>query len=248
MATTFVVLLSACRAASPTAIEVIGSAAASPRVTPAASPRPAPNAGDRPAGVDAISHARYLPMWRKPRGGDPDFVFDVRSPNGGRAPMLVEDRRTIGDQRWVRILLPVRPNGASAWSHVEDVTLVPRHQEIVVDLSTRTLRRYVDGRLENRFRVGVGTPQTPTGVGTFYVWQRVRFADPYGPYGIFALGLSGFSPVLSDWPGGGRMAIHGSADPSDRGRMVSHGCIRVYNPELRALMDVPLGTPVVIRR
>lgn len=233
--------------------EPVDRAAPSPSPTVALTPSPAPAspspvpAPDRPAGVDAISHQRYLPMWNRPRSGDADFVFDAKNPGGGLAPMLVESRRTIHDQRWLQILLPIRPNGSSAWAHAEDVKVVPRDEEIVVDLSRRTLRHYVDGELEDHFKVGVGQPQYPTGVGTFYVWQRVPFSDPYGPYGIFALGLSGFSPVLSDWPGGGRMAIHGTSDPSDLGRQVSHGCVRVYNEDLRDLLDVRLGTPVVIR-
>jgi lipoprotein-anchoring transpeptidase ErfK/SrfK len=161
--------------------------------------------------------------------------------------MLVQDRLTLHGVRWFAILLPIRPNGAVGWTHADDVNVVRRNEEIVVDLSQRVLRHYVDDRLVNRFRVGVGLPQYPTGVGTFYVWQRVPFSDPNQPYGIFALGLSGFSPVLSDWPGGGRMAIHGTPYASDRGRQVSHGCIRVYNEDMRRLLDVRLGTPVIIR-
>ena len=110
------------------------------------------------------------------------------------------------------------------------------------------LRHYVRGELRHRFDVGVGTDATPTGVGTFYVWVKVRYSGLDQPYGIAALGLSGFSPVLSDWPGAGRMAIHGTALPSDRGRAVSHGCVRVYNEDLKGLLDVPLGTPVEITR
>jgi lipoprotein-anchoring transpeptidase ErfK/SrfK len=83
-------------------------------------------------------------------------------------------------------------------------------------------------------------------MGTFYVWAQVPQASPFGPYGVFALGLSGFSPVLKDWPGGGRMAIHGTSDPADQGQMVSHGCVRVYNPDMTLLKHVPMGTPVVI--
>ena len=30
--------------------------------------------------------------------------------------------------------------------------------------------------------------------------------------------------------------------------MVSHGCIRVYNPDMRKLRRVPLGTPVIIKQ
>jgi lipoprotein-anchoring transpeptidase ErfK/SrfK len=227
--------------AAPTA-SVLPSGAVSP------SPTTAPAAGNHPAGVDAVSHTRYLPMWNRPGDGAADFVFDTRSPMGhGIAPMLVESRKTRHGQRWLRILLPIRPNGSSAWAHLEDVRLIPRNEKIVVDLSSRTLRDYVRGRLVNRFRVAVGSPATPTGVGTFYVWQRVPFSNPYQPYGIFALGLSGFSPVLSDWPGGGRMAIHGTPYASDRGQPVSHGCVRVYNADMKHLVGVRLGTPVIIR-
>ena len=73
----------------------------------------------------------------------------------------------------------------------------------------------------------------PTAAGRFFVWARVPTHDPTGPYGVFALGLSGFSDVITDWVGGGRIAIHGTADPSDRGLDVSHGCVRVYNPQMR---------------
>lgn len=203
------------------------------------------------SGVVAIPNERYLPMWNRPSRGGADYVFDAQNPNpggGGRSPLLVDGRARKAGERWVEILLPIRPNGASDWAKVGDVRLEPVNERIVVDLSQRVLRHFVNSELVSRFRVGIGAPQYPTGIGTFYVWQRVPFADASGPYGIFALGLSGFSPVLSDWPGEGRMAIHGTADPSDRGREVSHGCVRVYNPDMRELIDVPLGTPVVIRR
>ncbi|MGZ5289871.1 MAG: L,D-transpeptidase [Actinomycetota bacterium] len=42
--------------------------------------------------------------------------------------------------------------------------------------------------------------------------------------------------------------MHGTSDPSDRGQRVSHGCIRVYNADMASLTDLPMGTPVVIRR
>jgi lipoprotein-anchoring transpeptidase ErfK/SrfK len=119
-------------------------------------------------------------------------------------------------------------------------------QRIVVDLSARSLTWFRDGHRQDRFPVGIGAAATPTATGTFYVWAQVPQASPFGPYGVFALGLSGFSPVLTDWPGGGRMAIHGTSNPADQGQMVSHGCVRVYNPNMSLLRHVPMGTPVVI--
>jgi lipoprotein-anchoring transpeptidase ErfK/SrfK len=75
----------------------------------------------------------------------------------------------------------------------------------------------------------------------------VGYEDASGPYGNYALGLSGFSEVLTEWPGGGRMAIHGTSDPADAGNDISHGCVRVFNPQMARLIDVPMGATVVIK-
>jgi hypothetical protein len=201
-----------------------------------------------PEGVDvlAIPGERVIRMWERPREARSAFSLDTRNPLGGRSPMLIEDARRWGGRVWYEVLLPLRPNGSSAWVREGRVSLRRIDRRIEVDLSERILRYYVHDELQERFRVGVGTEATPTGTGQFYVWVKVRYSSPYQPYGIAALGLSGFSPVLSDWPGGGRMAIHGTSSPSDRGNAVSHGCVRVYNDDLEALLDVPLGTPVEI--
>lgn len=209
---------------------------------------PSPASQARPLAWAVIARQPLLEMYEKPTDRHPGFALDTRVAGQGRGQMLVSGERTIGSAQWLRVLLPIRPNGTAAWVPQADVQLVPRNQEIVVDLSARTLSRFRDGKLVERFRVGVGQPQYPTAVGTFYVWQKVAFHEWYGPYGVYALGLSGFSPVLSDWPGGGQMAIHGTSDPNDRGEQVSHGCIRVYNTQMESLRNVPLGTPVIIQR
>jgi hypothetical protein len=192
---------------------------------------------------------RYVEMWNTPTDPKPAFVFDSRLAGVGFGRMMVTAARGDGSGgRWLRVELPIRPNGTDAWVREDEVEVVPRHDELLIDLSNRTLTHIREGEVLDRFRVGVGQPQYPTAIGTFYVWQKVNFDQWYGPYGIYALGLSGFSPVLSDWPGGGRMAIHGTSDPGDRGKQVSHGCIRVYNPDMKALRSLPLGTPVIIRQ
>ncbi|HEY7667310.1 MAG TPA: L,D-transpeptidase [Actinomycetota bacterium] len=190
-----------------------------------------------------------LDVWRKPdvQAGK-TFVFDPVNPVGQELSFLVTDAVRDGTgEAWLRILVPVRPNGASGWVQKSDVSIRRVREKIVVDLSDRLLVHSRNGRIVHRFSVGIGTASTPTATGRFYVWAQVPQADPAGPYGVFALGLSGFSDVLLNWPGGGRMAIHGTADPFDRGQMVSHGCVRVYNPQMRQLERVPLGTPVMIR-
>jgi lipoprotein-anchoring transpeptidase ErfK/SrfK len=198
----------------------------------------------------AVSNARVVDVWRSPRAtADPELTLDTENAYGVQMPMLVAGARrgTAGDD-WLKVLLPIRPNESTGWVRDSDVSLVPQREEIVVDLSDRVLRHYRDGKLVDRFSVGIGRPEYPTATGSFYVMIQVPQSSPSGPYGIFALGLSGFSEVIKNWPGGGRMAIHGTPNPADRGAMVSHGCIRVYNPDMRKLRRVPLGTPVVIRR
>jgi hypothetical protein len=196
----------------------------------------------------AVPRERFTPMWNDPTmDGGSDFRLDTQNPTGRLAPLLIEGAGSLGDSTWYRVLLPIRPNGTTAWVRAADVVLRHRTERIVVDLSRRLLWHFDGDRLVDRFSVAVGSPATPTGTGRFYVWVKVSYADPTGPYGSAALGLSGFSPVLSEWPGQGRMAVHGTANPGDRGRAVSHGCVRVYNGDLGALLGVPLGTPVVIR-
>lgn len=239
-------------------------------VPPAAPPRPAHPALPRPQAPStaqpwvleelavlpesgtfvARSLGPELDVWRKPteRSGR-KFVIATTNPVGQNLAFLVTDSvRDDEGSPWLRVLVPVWPNEAAGWVKRTEVRVRRAHERIVVDLSERTLRHFRRGELAHRFEVGIGTRATPTASGTFYVWARVPQASPTGPYGIFALGLSGFSEVLRDWPGGGRMAIHGTANASDRGGMTSHGCVRVYNTDMRKLTGVPLGTPVVIRR
>jgi lipoprotein-anchoring transpeptidase ErfK/SrfK len=46
---------------------------------------------------------------------------------------------------------------------------------------------------------------------------------------------------------GGKYAIHGTNNPSSVGRFVSHGCIRMYNRDIRQLYRlVWIGTPVFV--
>jgi lipoprotein-anchoring transpeptidase ErfK/SrfK len=170
----------------------------------------------------------------------------ARNPIDQRLVLLVRHTRITNRGRWFEVLLPERPNGSRGWVRARDVERVRLRQRIKVDLSERSLTFMRNGRRVDRFSVAVGTHATPTPTGTFYVWARVSQSNPRGPYGVYALGLSAFS-VLPDWPGGGRVAIHGTTDLSDTGAAVSHGCVRVHNPDMRQLRRVPMGTPVAIR-
>lgn len=106
---------------------------------------------------------------------------------------------------------------------------------IIVDLSDRQLHLLDGNTVVRSFPVGIGkmVSQTPTGEFTIINKQ----ANPGGPYGAFWMGLS--KP---------HYGIHGTNDPSSIGRMVSLGCIRMYNDDVIALSKiVPIRTRVTIR-
>jgi L,D-transpeptidase catalytic domain len=186
-------------------------------------------------------------------------VYASPRPGGGHRPsravndwgqplwLPVIGERVVAGHPWFHVRLPVRPNGSTGWLRAGTVLMSTVPDRIVVRLRRHTLTRYDGGEEIERYRVAVGKASTPTATGRFFVWARVGYDDTDGPYGNFALGLSGFSDVITDWPGGGRMAIHGTSDPNLAGRDVSNGCIRVFNPLMATLIEVPIGTTVIIR-
>jgi hypothetical protein len=208
-----------------------------------------PDDGEPGAMWAALPDGPAFHLWQQPGpGAVPAGKLPAGNDFGQRMALFSESSfRDRTGARWLKVRLPIRPNGSTAWVRARDVQLAQVHDRIVIDLSERTLWHYRDGEILDRFSVAVGSPTYPTTPGRFFVWALVDYPHPSGPYGSYALGLSGFSDVITNWPGGGRMAIHGTADPTDRGRAVSHGCIRVFNPQLEHLRNVPLGTPVVIR-
>ncbi|HEX6580359.1 MAG TPA: L,D-transpeptidase [Actinomycetota bacterium] len=169
----------------------------------------------------------------------------------GQPLRLLVVRDTIEESEiWLRIQLPIWPNGQEGWVKASDVRLAEATERVVVDLSERRLVRLREGRRVARLRVAIGKAATPTPPGRYFVWAKIGTGRPSGPYGSYILGLSGFSEAIepwTEWPGQPRLAIHGTHDPADAGHAVSNGCIRVLNRLLGVLHDVPMGTPVLIR-
>jgi lipoprotein-anchoring transpeptidase ErfK/SrfK len=172
-----------------------------------------------------------------------------RTPEGTPHPLPVLGRRTASDGRvWVRVRLPVLPNGTAGW--------VPRralgayeleHHRLVVDLRRLRATLYERGRAVLRAAIGIGAARWPTPRGDFLVRNRLeRYDSPR--YGPVAFGTSARSATLTDWPAGGFVGIHGTDRPDLLPGRVSHGCIRMRNADvLRLATLMPVGTPVTIR-
>jgi lipoprotein-anchoring transpeptidase ErfK/SrfK len=156
-----------------------------------------------------------------------------------------QDRR---GRIWVRVRLPILPNGSTGW--------VPRAAlggygrvltRLIVDRRRLTATLLNAGRTVMRVPVGIGRRGSPTPAGEFYVRNRItRYRSPF--YGPLAFGTSARSPTLTDWPSGGFIGIHGTNRPGRIPGLVSHGCIRMRNADIRRLArEMPVGTPITIR-
>src|SRR5665809_59839 len=91
-----------------------------------------------------------------------------------------------------------------------------------------------NGRTIFKAAVGVGTSAYPTPTGKFYIRNKLRrYSSPF--YGPLAFGTSARSEVLTDWPAGGFVGIHGTNQPELIPGPISHGCIRLSNADILEL-------------
>ena len=162
--------------------------------------------------------------------------------------VLVLDNAVRGGRAWVKVRLPVLPNNTTGWvrrSALGGYRVV--QTRLVVHRARLQATLFRNGRRVFRARVGIGSPRWPTPPGEFYVRSRLRgFKSAF--YGPLAFGTSARSSVLTDWPAGGFVGIHGTDRPDLLPGQVSHGCIRMRNADILRLRRLaPLGTRLSIR-
>lgn len=175
--------------------------------------------------------------------------LDTETPEGTSNIVLVLGRRVDeSGALWIRVRLAVLGEPNTGWVPREALGgygTVTTH--LIVDLDSLEATLLRDGREVFRADVGVGQDAWPTPRGEFYVRNRLTgYASPM--YGPLAFGTSARSAVLTDWPAGGFVGIHGTNRPDLLPGRVSHGCIRMRNEDiLRLSRLMPVGTPLTIR-
>ena len=149
----------------------------------------------------------------------------------------------------MRVTLPVLPNGTRGLGPAPRARRV-RGQPAPARSSTSRRKRLTllrRGRVVLRAPVGIGAGSLA------HAARDVPRPQPAGgytqpAYGPVAFGTSARSPTLTDWPAGGFIGIHGTDRPDLVPGEVSHGCVRLRNPDmLRLARRMPVGTPVEIR-
>ncbi|MBC7106225.1 MAG: peptidoglycan-binding protein [Firmicutes bacterium] len=134
----------------------------------------------------------------------------------------------VGPLTWKALEQALRPAVGSA--------APSRCDALVIDLTTRTMYVFSGQKVWRKYPVAVGKPETPTPVGT---WKVVRKAEGWGDgFGTRWIGLN------VPW---GIYGIHGTNKPWSIGSAASHGCIRMYNPDVEQVYPlVEPGTPVYV--
>lgn len=93
-----------------------------------------------------------------------------------------------------------------------------------VDLSQQRMYAYAGDTLVNSFIVSTGTWQTPTVVGNFKVWVKLRASDMSGP-GYYLPDVPFVMYFYKDY------GIHGTYWHNNFGTPMSHGCVNLSIPD-----------------
>jgi lipoprotein-anchoring transpeptidase ErfK/SrfK len=189
---------------------------------------------------------RVTPEARSPQVS----VLAARRPITGEETTLPVIGRLTGPEglRWLRVMLPGRPNGSAGWIVQQGTRALVTRWHISVDLTGRRVNVYSGGRIVRGFQAVVGKPSTPTPTGEFFVEETLQMSagEAGGP---FALALSARSDALQEFEGGpGQIAMHGRDNLGGTlGAAESHGCIRVGTASINWLAArIGPGTPVTI--
>jgi len=230
------------------------AATAGAAATPAARATAAAGAG-LPARVQSTQRLAVLltahGAHRAPAAGSPllSLVAASRPITGEQTSLPVVGHATgPGGVRWLRVMLPGRPDGSTGWIAQQGTRKLATGWRLLVDLGARSVRVYRNGRTVRTFTAVVGKRATPTPTGQFFVEETVQIAagEPDGP---FALALSARSNVLQEFEGGpGQIGIHGREGLGGTlGQAESHGCIRLATASIDWLAArIGPGTPVKI--
>jgi lipoprotein-anchoring transpeptidase ErfK/SrfK len=192
---------------------------------------------------------RSVAAHRRPKASSPVVTtLDVVTSEWTQNVVLVIGGIDVNPkQTWYKVRLPILPNNSTGWVPRSALgNLYTVHTHLYVNRATFTAALKRDGHTIFTTRVGVGRSYWPTPAGQFYIRDKVTsFNDPF--YGPIAFGTSARSAVLTDWPGGGFIGVHGTNKPQILPGAVSHGCIRMVNHAIIRLSQLmPVGTPLTV--
>jgi lipoprotein-anchoring transpeptidase ErfK/SrfK len=146
---------------------------------------------------------------------------------------------------------PLQPGIADLSAGLNPVVLV-RQPRLVVDLSERQVSLYQDGVWQASFDIAVGREGWETPTGEFQILSMQEQPVWQNPMTGETVSEGAGNPLGSRWigfwtDGTHQIGFHGTDQEDLIGQAVSHGCIRMRDPEIQTLFtQVGIGTPVVV--
>jgi lipoprotein-anchoring transpeptidase ErfK/SrfK len=232
-------------AAEPSALPVQAAPVATAPQAPAPAGRenpliPLPSSGTP---VLEVKSGESVDLAAKP-GGDPVVTLGDSTEFGSPTVLAVEER----EGNWAGVSTEKLSNGELGWVKLDSdaFKIDSVGTALVIDLSSMTAEFSRDGKVEDKFAIGIGAPGTDTPTGHFSITDELDNTFN-AAYGCCVLPITATQPNLpAGWSGGNRMALHGTSLPL--GQANSTGCVHIGEDDLYKLMhDAPLGTPVTIK-
>jgi lipoprotein-anchoring transpeptidase ErfK/SrfK len=119
---------------------------------------------------------------------------------------------------------------------------MPHAKRIVIDISDQTLTAFEGTRAVFSTLISGGKAYTPTPVGEFAIYSKIRSQTMSGP-GYSLPNVEFVAYFYSSY------AIHGAYWHNNFGNPMSHGCVNMRNLDAQWLYNwAPIGTPVSVRR
>jgi lipoprotein-anchoring transpeptidase ErfK/SrfK len=107
------------------------------------------------------------------------------------------------------------------------------------NLSTQTLTAYVGNRPVYTVAVSTGLPNTPTPVGQFRIWIKLKYDDMRGP-GYYLRDVPYVMYFYKDY------GLHGTYWHDNFGTPMSHGCVNLSSADAEWLFNwASVGTRVI---
>ncbi len=198
----------------------------------------------------------YIDTIAKPYVQLPRSQVTMANPDGTTAVIItgkngtdVKNKQDISTEVATRLLAmqPIEENLIVDDAPYGTVTAQTYDKWLVIDLTNKRMDAYEGSNLIRSFKISAGAPATPTVLGQFKIYAKVRKQDMRG---LSVDGSSYFQPDV-EWANYfyGSYAIHGNYwRPNYWFGSInsSHGCVGVTNVDGEWIYNwAPVGTPVI---
>ncbi len=125
---------------------------------------------------------------------------------------------------------------------------------LVLRLGERRVYIYQGDTVAKSYPVAIGKEGWETPTGEFEVFSQISEPGWTNPFTNEVMGPGPNNPLGDRWiafwtDGNNSIGFHGTPNRESIGKAASHGCVRMYNEDVKELYEiVTIGTPVTVER